>query len=264
LTLWENARRVKFGGIRGCIRDGMVGTSVPPPDFPLARSARFMVQRRARGIGAREGIGTMIEYLRGTLLEIENGHAVIDVQGVGYGVAVPATTQARLGEPGHEAALWVRIYVREDTLRLYGFATRHERDVFDVFLGLSGVGPGIGLAVLSQITVADIVQAVAAGDTARLRKVKGIGPKMADKLLLELKGKIGRLTAGLAPDERAEALTEPLLKGEAARDAVAGLESLGVRPVQARKAVVIAVETLGEDATVDALVREGLKHRHTL
>jgi Holliday junction DNA helicase RuvA len=187
---------------------------------------------------------------------------VVEVGGVGYGLSVPATTAGALGQPGSQAALWVRTYVREDTLRLFGFATRHEREVFDIFLGLSGVGPGTGLAILSALSVREILQATMAGDAARFKAVKGIGQKMAEKLILELKGKTGRLAAGLTPEQAREAAAgEPALATDAARDAVAGLEGLDVRPAQARRAVALALEALGAEASAEALVREGLKYR---
>ncbi len=203
----------------------------------------------------------MIEYLRGILLERSDNHIVLDVQGVGYGLTVPSTSAERLGDPGAEAALWVLTYVREDQLKLYGFVTRHEREVFEVFLGISGVGPSIGLAVLSTMTIGEIIQATMTNDASRFKKVKGIGQKMAEKLIIELKGRTARLAAGIAPEELKEASFEIPLKTDAARDAVAALEALDVRPAQARKAVGIAMELLGEDASVEALVREGLKHR---
>lgn len=204
----------------------------------------------------------MIEYLRGILLEKAEGHLVVDVGGVGYGLSVSATTAQAVGDPGGEAALWVRTYVREDTLRLFGFATRHEREVFDVFLTISGIGPGAGLSILSALTVADIVQATLSGDITKFKAVKGVGPKTAEKLILELKSKVKRLAAGLTPEERTDAaMTGAALPTEAARDAVAALEALDVRPAQAAKAIATALETLGPDASVQALVREGLKYR---
>lgn len=204
----------------------------------------------------------MIEYLRGILLEKSDGHLVVDVGGVGYGLSVSETTAKAAGEPGGEAALWVRTYVREDTLRLFGFATRHEREVFDVFLTISGIGPGAGLSILSALTVADIVQATLSGDISKFKAVKGVGPKTAEKLILELKSKVKRLAAGLTPEERTDAaMAEAALPTEAARDAVAALEALDVRPAQARKAIALALEALGADAPVQALVREGLKYR---
>lgn len=203
----------------------------------------------------------MIEYLRGILLERADGHLVVDVGGIGYGLSVPETTARTVGETGGEVALWVRTYVREDTLRLFGFATHHEREVFDIFMGLSGIGPVIGLAILSRLTVPELIQATLAGDVARFKTVKGVGQKMAEKLILELKSKTARLAAGLTPEERQEASAEMVPLTEAAQDAVAALETLDVRPVQARRAIGLALEALGPDATVEALVREGLKYR---
>lgn len=204
----------------------------------------------------------MIEYLRGILLDRSDGHLVLDVGGVGYGLSVPETTSQAAGEPGGEVSLWIRTYVREDTLRLFGFASRHERDVFDIFLGLSGIGPGTGLAILSRLSVNEIIQTTLSGDISRFKSVKGVGPKMAEKLVLELKGKIDRLSAGLTPAERQEVATpEPALLTDASKDAVAALEVLDVRPAQARRAIALALENLGPDATVEALVREGLKYR---
>ena len=116
----------------------------------------------------------MIEFLRGILLEKEDSHLVVDVQGVGYGVTIPASTGQKIGPVGSEVTLWVLTYVREDILKLFGFATRHEREVFEVFLGMSGVGPSVGLAVLSGMTNGEIIQAVMTGDAERFRKIKGI------------------------------------------------------------------------------------------
>jgi Holliday junction DNA helicase RuvA len=208
----------------------------------------------------------MIEFLRGTLLEKRPDHLVVDVGGVGYGLSVPAPTAAQAGDPGAPISLWVRTYVREDTLRLFGFATRHEREVFDVMLGLSGVGPALAMTILSSLTIADLVQAALAGDPGRLKKVKGIGPKTAEKLVLELKGRADRLAASLPPEVREAATSQseasnPLLQSEAARDAIAALEALDVRPDRARRAIELALEALGPAADVSALVREGLKHR---
>lgn len=204
----------------------------------------------------------MIEYLRGTLLEKDDHHLVLEVGGVGYGLSVPAPTSRAAGEIGGEARLWVRTYVREDTLRLFGFATRQERQVFDIILGFSGIGPSIGLALLSDLSIAEIVNAAAAGNAGPFRKVKGIGPKLADKLLLELKSHVGKLAAGLPPAAAGQAAAAPELATDAARDAVAALEALDVRPAQAARAIAIALENLGPGAGTAALVREGLKHRH--
>ncbi|MEN6624878.1 MAG: Holliday junction branch migration protein RuvA [Candidatus Sumerlaeia bacterium] len=205
----------------------------------------------------------MIEYLCGKLLARNGNHLVIDVGGVGYGVTVPTMAADGVGPVGSEARLWVRTYVREDALRLYGFAQHFERAAFDEIMDVSGVGPSAALALLSNLTVGEIVQAVLTGDATRFKKVKGIGQKMAEKLILELKGKADRLAADLPAEARVEA-PEPGPTGEAARDAIAALEALDVRPVQARRAVTLAIEALGPDAGVEELVREGLKYRRSV
>jgi hypothetical protein len=119
----------------------------------------------------------MIEYLRGTLLEKDDHHLVLEVGGVGYGLSVPAPTSRAAGEIGGEARLWVRTYVREDTLRLFGFATRQERQVFDIILGFSGIGPSIGLALLSDLSIAEIVNAAAAGNAGPVPQGQGHRPQ---------------------------------------------------------------------------------------
>ena len=206
----------------------------------------------------------MIEHLRGTLLSRSAGHVVIEVGGVGYGLTVTAATAESIGSPGDEVGLWVRTWVREDALRLYGFNHPGERDLFDLTTQIPGVGPGIALALLSSMSIGEILQAAVSGDARRFKLVKGIGQKMAEKLVLELKGRADKLAAGLSEQERASvAIPEEALGGSAAREAVMALESLDVRPLQARRAVFLAVETLGPGATVEQLVREGLKHRRS-
>lgn len=204
----------------------------------------------------------MIEYLRGILLEHRDHHVVLDANGIGYGLTVPATTASQLGPSGSEAALWVLTYVREDALRLYGFASRHEREAFEVFLGMPGVGPNLGLAIMSTLSVAEIVQATLNADARLLTRVRGIGQKTAEKLLLELRNRIDRLSAGLEPDVLSEACAETNVQGQCGSDAVAALEALDVPPTQARRAISRAQQALGGAADVQALIREGLKYRH--
>lgn len=206
----------------------------------------------------------MIEYLEGAVLAQEDDYVIINVGGVGYGVAVPPATAFALSEVGSEARLWTYTYVREDQLKLFGFATRHERNVFEVFIGLQGVGPQIGLAILSTLSIGEIIQAAAGGDASPFKRVKGIGPKLAEKLIIELKGRINRLSAGL-PQEMLTAssgdnVTDNNLD-ESTRDAIAALEALGVSGNQARRAIDKALDVLGQTDDVEALVREGLKHR---
>ena len=197
---------------------------------------------------------------------------MIEAGGVGYGVAIPSRTAEALGPVGSEAALWVATHTSEYASSLYGFGSRGEREVFDVMLGISGVGPRMGLALLSTFSVEQIIQVALSADAQALRKVPGVGAKTAEKLLFELKGRVDRLTRGLAPSEVAalsrqagavEAF-EPAFTTETAKDAVAALEALDIQAGVARRAISRAIEGLGPDAAVEELVREGLRHRHAV
>jgi holliday junction DNA helicase RuvA len=209
----------------------------------------------------------MIEFLRGAIVHRDEDHVVVEAGGVGYGMDVPATTAQRLGHRGDEAELWVYTHVSEDTLRLYGFHDRNEREVFEVFLGISGVGPRLALAILSTFSGPDLIQIVLTGNAAALKAVPGIGLKKAEKLLLELKGRVDRLggslpSGAIAGPGGAAAIASPLPQGPTA-EAVAALEALEVNPAVARRAIAKALEKLGADAAVEELVREGLRHRHS-
>lgn len=208
----------------------------------------------------------MIEFVRGTILHREDEHVVVDAGGVGYGLDLPSPAAARLGGVGDEAELWVYTHVAEDALRLYGFTTRHEREVFEIIIGISGVGPRLALAILSTFSAPELVQIVLRGDAGALKAVPGVGLKKGEKLLLELKGRLERLGCldGSAAGGRrgAAVMSVPAPAGPVA-EAVAALEALEVNPAVARRAVTKAAEKLGAGASVEELVREGLRHRHT-
>lgn len=210
----------------------------------------------------------MIEFLRGTILHRDDEHTVIEAGGVGYGLDLPAPTAMRLGGVGDEAELWVYTHVGEDVLRLYGFQTRSEREVFEIFLGISGVGPRLALAILSTFSAPELVQIVLRGDAAALKAVPGVGLKKAEKLLLELKGRIDRLGGsgaggGVGAERGADVMAIPRPEGPEA-EAVAALEALEVNPAVARRAVARAAEKLGPGGSVENLVREGLRLRHAV
>lgn len=209
----------------------------------------------------------MIEFLRGTIVHRDDEHVVVEAGGVGYGLDVPATTAAALGRAGEDAQLWVHTHLSEDALRLYGFQSREEKEVFEVFIGISGVGPRLALAILSTFSAPELIQIVMTGDSGALKAVPGIGLKKAEKLLLELKGRVDRLGAAGGGSRRggrgAAVIPAPVGPG-AAGEAVAALEALEVNPATARRAVAKAVEKLGGEASVEDLVREGLRHRHAV
>ncbi|WP_105565258.1 Holliday junction branch migration protein RuvA [Microbacterium halophytorum] len=140
----------------------------------------------------------MISFLRGPVLHAGADSVVIDVSGVGFSILVPPDV-ARTAREGQELALHTSLVVREDSLTLFGFASRDELDVFGILIGVSGVGPKSALGVLSTLTIDRIAEAVAAEDDKPFRKVSGIGPKTAKMIALQLQGKLDGVSAAPAP-----------------------------------------------------------------
>jgi len=172
----------------------------------------------------------VIGRLEGRLAEKNPPQVLVDCNGVGYEVDVPMSTFYNLPGVGEKVALLTHFVVREDAQILYGFASSSEREAFRQLIKISGVGPRTALSVLSGLSVADIAQAVTAQDAARLVKVPGIGKKTAERLLLELKGKIGADlgTATSAPksDAQADILQALVALGYSDKEAAASLKSL--------------------------------------
>ncbi|MGE0814510.1 MAG: Holliday junction branch migration protein RuvA [Vicinamibacterales bacterium] len=155
----------------------------------------------------------MIAWLRGRLVEKHPTRVVLDVHGVGYDVAVPVSTFYALGDPGVELELRIHTHVREDALALFGFLTAFELDVFERLIGISGIGPKLGLAVLSGIEAADFVGAVQRGDVPRLTRIPGVGRKTAERICLELKDKLPAVAAAhqAAPPTAPDAVRDDLV-----------------------------------------------------
>jgi holliday junction DNA helicase RuvA len=198
----------------------------------------------------------MIAKLYGRIDETGVDHLVIDVNGVGYLVQASARTLAALGKTDDFATVFTEMQVSENDQRLIGFATREERDWFRLLTGVQGVGGKVGLAILSAIEPADLALAISTGDAAMVARANGVGPKLASRIVNELKDKVGAL-AGLGGGARLAAAGGG--SGGHASDAVSALTGLGFKPGEAGSAVAQAVEELGADATLDALVRLALK-----
>lgn len=128
----------------------------------------------------------MIDYVRGRLVGKSPAEAVIDVNGVGYSARISLTTYDKLPSVGSEAQIWTRLFVRDEQFELFGFASRDERWVFEELISISGVGPKLALTLLSGMPAQDVRETIAAGDAARLKAVRGIGAKIADRIVLEL------------------------------------------------------------------------------
>lgn len=195
----------------------------------------------------------MIARLRGVLAESAADHAVLDVGGVGYLVWCSARTLTAIGEVGGDVLLFTEMQVREDAITLYGFGSAAERDAFRLLTSVQGVGGRVALAILSVLDAGELAKAIASGDKAMVARANGVGPKLAMRIVNELKDKMGSLPVGtgLAP--------VTVAKGGTAADALSALANLGFRPAEASAAVGAAVEELGDGATLDAVVRLALR-----
>jgi holliday junction DNA helicase RuvA len=201
----------------------------------------------------------MIGKLRGVIDAYGEDSVVLDVHGVGYLVHCSVRTLQSLPAPGEAATISIETWVREDQIRLYGFATDLEREWFRILTGVQGVGARVALAVLGTLKVADLANAIALGDKAQIARTPGVGPKLAQRLVTELKDKapafanvdpsVVRLQGDLA-ERRA-----PLPVSEA----VSALVNLGYGEIQASAAIAAAVRSAGDKATTESLIRLGLK-----
>ncbi len=174
----------------------------------------------------------MIATLRGTVLEKTSTRVIVEVGGVGYLLAVPVSTYAALPEVGRETALHVYTHVREDTLALYGFKTPQEKQLFEVLITVSGVGPRLGLTILSGMPIQEIYDAIQDGDSQTLTRIPGVGRKTGERIILEVREKIAPLAVAKGPVEGHK------LPGAALENEVlSALVNLGCTPDAARKAV---------------------------
>ncbi|HYZ48512.1 MAG TPA: Holliday junction branch migration protein RuvA [Sphingomonas sp.] len=194
----------------------------------------------------------MIARLSGALAETGADHAVIDVGGVGYLVQASSRTLSAIGPVGGSVTIFTELQVREDSMTLFGFGSAAERDWFRLLTGVQGVGGRVALAILSALSADELQRAVASGDKVMVARAQGVGPKLAERIVRELKDKVG----GIALGPGAPAALPP---GGAANDAVSALTNLGFRPADASAAVAAANDELGDGASLDALVRLALK-----
>jgi len=191
----------------------------------------------------------MIAKLRGRLVSKSPAEVVLEVGGVGYRVAIPVSTFYRLSELESEASLLTYTHVREDTLALFGFYTREEQALFELLIGVAGVGPKLALNVLSGIEAPELVQALRAGDVARLTRIPGVGKKTAERLVLELRDKAQKLPLGAGLGRAVQPGPTPK------DDLVSALANLGYSRAEAEKAVEPALKEDGAGRFEDLLRR---------
>ncbi len=202
----------------------------------------------------------MIGKLKGTVDEIGEDHVVLDVHGVGYLAFCGARTLGNLAGVGEAATLFIETYVREDMIRLYGFASAHEREWFRLLQSVQGVGAKVALAVVGIMAPGDLASAVALQDRAAIARAPGVGPKVAARIVAELKDRAPAYAgAGLAEGIGLKRDIGEGLAPAPIQDAVSALVNLGYGRDQAASAVGIAAKEAGEDASSATLIRLGLK-----
>jgi Holliday junction DNA helicase RuvA len=194
----------------------------------------------------------MIARLTGLLAETSADGAVLDVAGVGYAVLASARTLDAIGPIGGEVMLLTELQVREDSMTLFAFGSAGEREAFRQLTSVQGVGGRVALAILSTLDPAELAAAIAHGDKAMVARANGVGPKLAQRIVNELAGKMG--SPALAATAGA-----PAPRGGAGADALSALANLGFKPAEASAAVAAALADLGDGATLDALVRLALR-----
>jgi Holliday junction DNA helicase RuvA len=201
----------------------------------------------------------MIERIRGILVQKTPTFVVVECAGVGYGVNISAYTAGKLPEEGVEVTLHTNLVVREDSMTLFGFADTTEKNLFLMLLDVNGVGPKMAQRILSGVTPADLLNMIANDNKAALSKIKGLGKKTCEQMTLTLKDKAGAMLQSLGEVEGSGITGIGALTG-AKLEAVLALHTLGVKDPAAEKAVVKAVEVLGDSADAAALIPEALKY----
>lgn len=201
----------------------------------------------------------MIEQIRGILVEKSPTFVVVDVNGVGYGVNISAYTAGKLPEVNNEVKLYTNLVVREDSMTLFGFADKTEKDTFLMLLDVNGVGPKLAQRILSGSTPADLLNMIASDNKSALGKIKGLGKKTCEQMVLSLKEKAGAMLQALGGVEGSGIASMGALTG-AKMETVLALHTLGVKDPAAEKAVMKAAEVLGDSADAATLIPEALKY----
>lgn len=196
----------------------------------------------------------MIAFLTGKLLEKQANTAIVDVGGVGYEVSIPLSTFYELGEVGGEVSLRIYTHVREDAIQLFGFKSIRERDLYLRLISVQGIGPKLGITILSGMSADEIVAAIQANNLVKITSIPGIGRKTAERMVIELRDKITELSTG----DAATGDQTPLPADAVFEDALSALVNLGYKKDAAEKAVKQAAAD-GVELTVQKLLRKSLQ-----
>ena len=193
----------------------------------------------------------MFDYLEGKLAEKNPAYAVIDVQGAGYFLNISLNTYSKLPDEDHRCKLYAHLVVKEDAFVLYGFAGSDERDLFRELISVSGVGAGTARIILSSLNPDEIAEAIVTGNAPLLQRIKGIGQKTAQRIIIDLKD---RLSKELIPHEKSG-----LVHNTKKEEALSGLIILGFQKMVAEKALNKVIESKGSSLSVEELIRNALK-----
>jgi Holliday junction DNA helicase RuvA len=200
----------------------------------------------------------MIACLRGKLIEANFTYALIDVNGVGYQVFIPVSTFDSLPKPGGEITLQTIMVVREDAITLFGFATAQEKQLFEILVSVNGVGPKLALSILSCMPVSSFCAAIVNGDLTVINKINGVGKRTAERLVVELKDKLGKLYGGLETVSGGKPLDNSLKL--AVEDATLALEQLGFKRDGIQKTMKQLVDELEPaECSTENLIRKSLQ-----
>src|SRR5215216_1517487 len=230
---------------------------------PLADQLQSLVEKRRRSrnlfFDQRLFQGHMIAYLSGNLLSKQANTCIIDITGVGYEVIIPLSTFYDLEEVGANVQLRIYTHVREDALQLYGFKTARERELFLRLISVSGIGPKLGITMLSGMSADEIIASIRTNNLARLTSIPGVGKKTAERLVIELRDKIAALSSPALEQELASGAGLAAQSEDALReDTLAALLQLGFPKPAAEKAMTNAIQE-GGDISVETLLRRALR-----
>ncbi len=202
----------------------------------------------------------MIAHLSGTLLSKQATSVILDVAGVGYEVTIPLSTFYDLEEAGSKVQLRIYTHVREDALQLYGFKTARERELFSRLISVSGIGPKLGITLLSGMSADEMIASIRTNNLARLVLIPGIGRKTAERLVIELRDKVASLSSPELEEELGAKTGPPVAVSEDAirSDALSALVNLGYQKNAAEKAVASAISEAG-DISVELILRRSLR-----
>ena len=200
----------------------------------------------------------MIEYVKGGLVDLSPAFAVVEAHGVGYGMSISLNTFERIkGQP--EVKLWVYEAMRDDACALYGFATREERSMFMMLIGVSGIGPNTARVMLSEMGVPELCEAIASADEKRLRAIKGIGARTAQRVIVDLRDKVAAGVCGGGEYSPSMSLESSSPVGSVREEALGALTMLGFAPASSAK-VVGAILREQPSLPVEQVVKLALKH----